>query len=159
MALTALIVSVLALLVSTASAAYARRQALAQDEATAIERDRRHNERAPDFETQIEDVNNNFAFFRLWVALTSNEPLDSIAVELPADCSFHFADNVSGVLDPRHAESYQGPIGPGERVCWRVVLPDTAKEEESFLISSTSGTARWTKRIAVSLPSTNLGIF
>lgn len=159
MALTALIVSVLAFLVSAASAAYARRQALAQDEATAIERERRHVERTPTFESRIEDVNSDFRFFRLWVTLSSGEPLDSIAVELPAECSFRFADSVSGVRDPRHAESYQGAIGPGERVCWRVELRHSAKERESLFIRSTSGTGHWTNRVMVDVPPTNIGLF
>lgn len=159
MALAALIVSALALVISGVSVVYTRSQSIAQNEATAIERERRQAERTPNFEVEIEDVNNDFTFFRLWVRLVSNESLDSIAVELPEECSFRFVSDTSGVNDPRRAQSYQGVIEPGERVAWRVELAEPVRAPEAFYVRSTAGSAQWAERVTIELPPTNLGIY
>jgi hypothetical protein len=151
MAVVALIVSVLALLVAGASAWYARSQAHAQAEATGIERDRRQAERRPTFDAEIEDVNDDGGFYRLWLTLTSPEPLDGISVELPPACVFVFASNISGVRDRRHAESYEGEINPGRRACWRIELSGDWKEE-SLLVEARRGAAKWGQRVTVKVP-------
>lgn len=54
MAYASLVISLLALVVAGASALYTRRQSAAQDRATAIEDDRRHDELTPVFEASCE---------------------------------------------------------------------------------------------------------
>jgi hypothetical protein len=118
MALAALIVSVVALLVSGVSAFYTRRQAGAETESTAIERRRHHAERAPDLSADCEDVNGDQAFLRLRVSNDSDEPIDRLEVELPSRSPMTFPLGLTGVpadSDGRHASSYEGPIRPGER--------------------------------------------
>jgi len=153
MALAALILSILALLVSGLSAWYARTQAHAAKEATAIERDRRHGERAPHFDAEIEDVNGDGGFYRLWITVTSEEALDDVSVELPPACSFGFTPGIHGVSDSRHADSYEGEIEPGGRACWRVELvPDHHKDREKVLVSARRGTGKWSRQVPVEVP-------
>lgn len=131
MAFVALVVSVLALLAAGASAWYAR-------EAARIDGQRRHAERTPTFLAEVQDVNGNGEFLRLWLTLASVEVMERITVELPDPCSFRFTSNVAGVADDRHASSYEGAVLPGGRVCWRVEpVGDLRLQGEKVLIRST----------------------
>ncbi len=153
MAVAALIISILALLAAGLSAWYARSQAHHQAEATRIERDRRHGERAPDFEAEIEDVNGDGGFYRLWVTLTSVEALDQISVELPSTCAFVFTPGIHGVADNRHAESYEGKIEPNGRACWRVELVhENYTEKQKLLVRSQEGADKWSRQVVVDVP-------
>lgn len=154
MAVAALIVSTLALFASLASAGYARRQAHAASLATRIEQRRDHDERTPSFEAEIDDPNGNGSNYRLWVVLTSSEALDSIAVDLPAGCSFRFVEHISGVLDREHAESYSGRVEPRTRkVAWRVEsLGDRYRGDEWLTVRATIGAEVWPVSVRVSPP-------
>ena len=96
MTIAAFVISVLALLVAAGSGIYARRSAIAAKEVAAIEAARHHKERAPTFEAEIESVNDG-GWFRLWLRVTSAEPLDGIEVMLDADDGIIFTSGQAGV--------------------------------------------------------------
>jgi hypothetical protein len=105
MAVSSLIVSVLALAVAIASAGYARRQVTAAEGAVAIERSRHREERRPRLSGKVEPYDSNFGRSRLVVTLESNEPLADIELTIRSGrASF----NVGG-RSPRHASWFGDP--------------------------------------------------
>jgi hypothetical protein len=109
MAVAALVVAIIAILVSVASVIYTRRSAVAQVGLTAIEHDRRLEERRPRLTGKVERVGSG-PKARLQVTLASDEPLAAMDVTIPrvqgvALQGVSFSLNIHGVY----------PVQPGER--------------------------------------------
>lgn len=123
MAVAALIIALLALIVSVGSGVYTRMQGLETKRLAQIEAERRHEERKPVFVPQVEPVNGG-AWYRLWLGLEDGPHLAGLDLEIIEARGVAFPPPQDGV-DPRGREpniATWGEIRPGERACWRIEL-------------------------------------
>jgi hypothetical protein len=88
--------SAVAVVVSVVSALYAKRVADETKELRKIESDRRHNERTPTFSAEIEEMNAG-QWYRMWLALETEESIDSVEVEIIDGKDVYFGDGQTGV--------------------------------------------------------------
>src|SRR5687767_1144257 len=96
MTVAALIVSIVAILISLGSIVYARQQAQANKKIAQIEQDRRHEERTPRFTAWVEDMG---SWKRLWLRLESSKALTRLAGTLVEAEGVSFTHSQNGV-DP-----------------------------------------------------------
>jgi|GEM_PF-5970353 hypothetical protein len=156
MDLFVVLVSALALVVSIGSAVYAKRGADETRELRAIESQRRHDERTPRLDAQIETLNEG-QWHKLWLILQSAESLDAFKVDILDDPDVWFGDGQTGV-EPgvgrtRTANWGALPIGKREAAL-RVVIGNKAPGEMRLLVTCTIGDDRWPVVCTVDLPST-----
>lgn len=113
----ALIVSVLALLVSGGAVVYARR-ASQNDDA------RRHEERKPELLSGIKSMNGGSAHL-LSLVLQSSEPLTGLVAEILDGRGIAFTASQDGVPPggPSERAEWPGGLAVGERAAWRIDVP------------------------------------
>src|SRR5690242_12372204 len=102
---TSTVIALVALIVSLVSAGFAGWQAVETRRVRQIERDRRHEERTPQFRLQVESMNDG-QWHRLWLVLTSPEALDSLSVTILDPQLLWFPAGQTGVQpgpDSKHA--------------------------------------------------------
>lgn len=149
-----MIVAVVALLVSVASAVFARRQAVETRRLREIEQRRHHGERRPSFNLEVEAVNDG-QWHRLWVILTTPEALDSLEVTILDPQLIWFRSGQRGVepgLDRKVAA--WGSVEPGVRtVAWRIASEDDDGHCVRLGIRATQGAESWSLQEEVELPA------
>ena len=152
--IAAFVISVLALLVAAASGIYARHSALSAREVAEIEVARHRKEREPRFEVEIESVNEG-GWHRLWLRLTSDEPLDGIEVTLDAQDGITFTSSQAGV-DPNDRSHLHAKVPKRldhrERAAWRVSLPEQRPRQATLLVSARLGHDSWNVPVHVDVP-------
>jgi hypothetical protein len=125
MAIAALIISILALLTAGASALYTKQQAQAARQTTAIERERRHEERTPRFDARVESVS---GWFRLWLRLDTTRPIARLTCRLVEADGITFGHSQNGVAPdapaPIKEASWSETLEQGDSACWKVELED-----------------------------------
>lgn len=143
----ALVVSVIALVVSGLSAFYAGQVAR-------VERRRQHQERRPEFEARITDSDDGSSDFQLWVSLISAEAMDSVTVVLPDDCAFQFRAQSAGVVDSTRAESdTEGQVVEHEGLCWGIKLVSEHHRERQLIeVVARAGRDEWSRTVVVDVP-------
>jgi hypothetical protein len=109
---TSNVIAFVALIVSLVSAGW---QAVETRRVRQIERDRRQEQRSPQFRRQVESMNDG-RWHRLWVVLSSPEALDSLSVKILDTQLLWFPAGQTGVQpgpDSKHAS--WGHVEPGVR--------------------------------------------
>ena len=137
MAVAALVVSILAILISALSALYTRRSAKAEEGTLAIETARRLKERQPQLSARIEKIGISPDTYQLRVTLDSDEPLRALDIEMEWAQGFAFQIGSFGIYpsEPNevplrafaHDMSDNKPAGimPRKSMTWRLALPGT----------------------------------
>lgn len=142
------------MLVSIGSVLFAKR---AVDEARAlreIESGRRHDERAPTFRAEIEDMKGRH---RMWLVLETGEPIASAKVDITDGGDVYFTDSQTGV-EPgvgRTKSAQWGRMTIGTKdAAWRVAIGPDASDQMCLRGTSTIGDESWQVLQTVPLPST-----
>lgn len=165
-AVAALMISIIAVLLTGAGLVYAHQQASAAKSQARLLKDQQLDLRTPVFEPEIEDRG---SWHRLVVRLTSQWPLVAIRVTLLGDNNLQFSDSQNGVQPgtpaPRKTATWnnnhpeQGGLHPGDTAVWRIDLgdeqrQDTRPEQLSLRIECAGGTdeERWTVHTVVAVP-------
>ena len=160
--LAAFVVASLALLVSLGSAVFAKRGADETRALRAIESQRRHTERSPALNAQVEQMNveeqsNQGQWHRLWLILETSEPLDSMSAEILDEPDVWFADGQTGVqpgVGPTRTASWGAlPVGKRE-AAWRLVVGKAAPPSMRLLLTCSIGDHEWPVLLTVDLPAT-----
>lgn len=162
MNLAAFIVAGLALVVSIGSAVFAKRSADEARALRAIESQRRHTERSPAFDAQVEEMSveeesNQGQWHRLWLVLETSEPLDSVRAEILDEPDVWFADGQTGVQPGvgRTRTAIWGAVPVGKRdAAWRIAIGKRAPQSMRLLLTCAIGDDEWPLLLTVDLPST-----
>jgi hypothetical protein len=163
--IAALALSIVAVVLAGMSAWYTRSQAewtkrgaLESSKLNAIEAARHHEERRPQLEASIDDVNGDMAFLRLDVVLASPEPVDAVTVRIRPSQGLRFTTGVLGVpagTDGLTADSYSGEITKYARSsAWRVesISGQPTPEEVTVDVIARVGDETWESTHRVPLP-------
>jgi hypothetical protein len=122
----ALVVSVVALILSGGSVVYARLQGVESRRLRQIESSRRHDELTPVLLGEVESVNGG-SWFRLWLSLLSATPLLALELEIVEGPGVSFTSGQDGVapmtVQPLRAV-YDLPhsLRQGDRHAWRIAF-------------------------------------
>lgn len=149
-----IVIAIVALVVSVASAVFAGWQAVEARRVRQIEAERRHEERIPTFRLEVEPVNGG-QWHRLWVVLTSAEALDSLAVTILGPHLVWFPSNQKGVEPgPDSKLGSWGRVDPGVRdVAFRVECEDDDSHTVRLALRGMRGVERWDVQAEVELPA------
>lgn len=130
---TALVISIVAMLIAGASAFYTRQQAQAARDTAKIDRERRLAETAPDLDATIENMG---GWNRVWLRIKQAEPLTRLDAEIVAGRGISFSRSVDGVDPsqpypvlrafylPSYLRSGAAALHSGDAACWRVDLQE-----------------------------------
>jgi hypothetical protein len=148
--------SAVAVVVSASSALYAKQAADETKKLRKIESDRRHNERTPTFRAEIEAMNAG-QWYRMWLALETDEPVDGVEVEITDGKDVYFGDGQTGV-EPgvgRTRSARWGRMTMGTKdAAWRIVVGPKAPIEMRLRVTSAIGVENWQVLLTVPLPAT-----
>ena len=154
--IAAVLIAGLAFVVSLGSVVFAKRSV---DEARAmrtIESQRRHAERTPALDAQVEEMNQG-QWHRLWLILETSEPLDSVRADILDEPDVWFADGQTGVQPGvgRTRTAIWGAIPVGKReAAWRIAVGKAAPHSMRLLLTCSIEDDEWPVLLAVDLPST-----
>ena len=131
MSVASLVFAILAIVISLASVAYTRRQAVAAEASLALERERRLDERRPDLLGKVETVDQGGSY-RLCLVEESGPPLAGMSVSIPAGQGVAFSGGVPGVfavvsstdvpLRAFSCDDHGNPaeMRPGQSAIWKI---------------------------------------
>jgi len=167
----AVLIAGLALVVSLGSVVFAKRSVDEARAMRAIESQRRHAERSPSLDGQVEEMNQG-QWHRLWLNLKTSEPLDSVRADILDEPDVWFADGQTGVQPGvgRTRTAIWGGLSVGKReAAWRIAIGKAAPHSMPLLhdllhrrlsksritrVHQTGAGPEWPVLLTVDLPST-----
>jgi hypothetical protein len=163
----ATVLAIAALAVSSASAVIAWRATRAAENAAQasqasanearrladIEAERRHDERRPDLQCEIESMSND-TWHRLVVTLTSADPVDGLDLRLEGKDNLRFELAQTGVASDGRSATRSERLLPHTRdASWRVSFDESDRGKKgAATVSVRSGDETWTQTLPVALP-------
>jgi hypothetical protein len=154
--LAAVLIAALALVVSLGSVVFAKRSVDEARVMRTIESQRRHAERTPALDAQVDEMNHG-QWHCLWLILTTAEPLDSVRADILDEPDVWFADGQTGVQPGvgRTRRAFWGALPVGKReAAWRIAIDKTAPHSIRLLLTCSIGHEEWPIVLTVDLPST-----
>lgn len=157
MAVTAIVLSIVAILISVVSAWYTRMQGVASREQARTDRARRIDEKRPTFDSTVVEFNGG-GWYRLDLTLSSHWPLTRIEVAIVEGNGVRFGRGQTGVRpagvdDPMTSAEWAEELRPGTTACWKV---DLEQERSSSILLEVTGHGedgqQWTTPVRVQVP-------
>lgn len=154
MILTALVVSIVSLLVAVTAAYFAYVQAHFTRKQALVEADRRREERGPVLVGEIESLG---SWYRLRLRLESSWPLRSLYVEIVDTEGVSFTHSQNGVDPAAPAPirtAQHGVLQPGESATWRIQLDDDWNTHLRLRVLARGWTPEeeWTRTLKIDPP-------